>query len=86
MSFLRSPSSARSFNVPAFVAAGLVGVLLATTAGAARQAAPKLSGQHARVAQGVRVDLAASSLPAAELARLRPDFEKLKPRARTNAE
>jgi len=47
---------------------------------------PQVSGQKARVAKGTRVDLAASRLTTAELARLRPEYEKLKPRARTNTE
>jgi hypothetical protein len=58
-------------------------------AGAAEQdkpTRPQVSGLKARIAKGVRVDLAASSLTATELARLRPDYEKLKPRARTNTE
>jgi hypothetical protein len=45
-----------------------------------------VSGLKARVAQGGRVDLAASALTASDLARLRPDFDKLKPRPRSNAE
>lgn len=64
----------------------LAATLLAGTAEGARQVRPKLSGFHARVAQGVKVDLAASTLTTAELAALRPDYEKLKPRARSNAE
>ena len=82
MSLVRPKSSALGF----FLAASLAGILLAAPAGAAKQLAPKLSGQKARVAQGGRVDLAASALTAIDLASLRPDFEKLKPRARTNAE
>ncbi len=87
MSFLHPRSSALAL----FVAASLAGVLLAGTAGAAEQPAgkssgPALSGQRARVAQGNRVDLAASSLTAAELASLRPGYDRLKPRARSNAE
>ncbi len=82
MSFVRSKSSALAL----LLAASVAGVLLAAPAGAVKQATPKLSGLTARVAQGGRVDLAASSLTAIELASLRPDVDKLKPRARTNAE
>jgi len=82
MSFVRSPSSALAL----LIAVSLACVLLAGPAAAAGQPAPKLSGLKARVAQGGRVDLAASSLTAIELAKLRPEFDKLKPRARTNAE
>ena len=64
---------------------------LAGTAEAAKQkvdkpVVPVLSGLKARVAQGGKVDLAASRLTLAELETLRPKFEALKPRARTNAE
>lgn len=79
MSFVRSTSSVLSIVLAA-------GLLLAGPVSAAGQPAPKLSGQKARVGQGVRVDLAASSLTAAELASLRPEYERLKPRARTSAE
>ncbi|MBL8200847.1 MAG: hypothetical protein JNK40_07735 [Chromatiales bacterium] len=85
MSFVL-PGLSRSSALALFVAASLAGVLLAGPAAAAKQTAPTLSGQKARVAQGGRVDLAASSLTAIDLAGLRPDFEKLKPRARSNAE
>jgi hypothetical protein len=64
-------------------------LLTTGVAGAAEQdkpTRPPVSGLKARIAKGVRVDLAASSLTATELARLRPDYEKLKPRARTNTE
>ena len=65
--------------------------LLAGTAEAAKQTVaksvvPALSGLKARIAQGGKVDLAASRLTPAELATLRPNFAALKPRARTNAE
>ena len=82
MSFVRS----RSPFVALFAAVSLAGMVVATPADAAQQPAPKLSGLKARVAQGVRVDLAASSLAAADLTKLRPEFARLKPRARTNAE
>ncbi len=87
MSFVSPRSSALTF----FLAASLAGVLLAAPARAAKQTAPELSGQalsgqRARVAQGTRVDLAASSLTAVDLAGLRPEYERLKPRARSNAE
>lgn len=68
------------------LAASVAGVLLATPGWAAKQPVPQLSSAKARVAQGGRVDLAAPALTAGDLARLRPDFEKLKPRPRTNAE
>jgi len=64
-------------------------LLVACVAGAATDDSPSkppLSGLKARVAQGGKVDLAASRLTTAELARLRPDYEKLKPRARTSKE
>lgn len=67
-------------------AASLVGALLATPALAAGQTAPATSGQKARVAQGGRVELAASAFRAGDLAALRPDFARLKPRVRGNAE
>jgi len=82
MSFLRS----RSPVLRLFLAASMAGVLLAGPAGAAKQAPPQVSGLKARVAQGGRVDLAAPALTASDLARLRPDFDKLKPRLRSNAE
>lgn len=82
MSFVRSRSSVLTFCL----AAGLAAVLLAGPAAAASQPAPKPSSQKARVAQGVRVDLAASSLTAVELASLRPEYERLKPRVRTTAD
>ena len=66
--------------------AGTAGTLVAGTADAAKAAAPKLSGLQARVAQGGKVDLAASTVTTAELAALRPHYEDLKPRVRSNAE
>ncbi|MEO7386446.1 MAG: hypothetical protein ABIX37_05895 [Gammaproteobacteria bacterium] len=73
------------------VATSLGGVLITSTVEAAQKqvaapAAPKLSGLKARVGQGGRVDLAASSLTSSALAALRPGYENLKPRARTTAE
>lgn len=83
MSFVPPKSSALAL----LAAACLMGAVYSTSADAAKQPpAPKLSGLKARVGQGGRVDLVASSLTAAQLAALRPDYEKLKPRARTNAE
>jgi len=76
----------RGLPLALLLATSLAVALLAAPAGAAKQAALRVSGLKATVAQGGRVDLAASSLTAADLASLRPDFEKLKPRARTNAE
>ncbi len=64
----------------------LVAFLVAGHAQAAEKSQPRLSGYHARVAQGGKVELAAPKLTASELAVLRPDYEKLKPRARSNAE
>jgi len=82
MSFVRSTSPALAL----FLVASLSCLLLAGPAAAAGQPTPQLSGLKARVAQGGRVELAASSLTAIELLKLRPGFENLKPRARTNAE
>ncbi len=64
------------------------GVLTGAAVGAAtsKATAPKLSGLHARVAQGSKVDLAASRYSPAELQALRPNYQYLKPRARSNAE
>jgi len=64
----------------------LATTLLAGGAEAAKAVAPKVSGLQARVAQGVKVDLAASTLTTAELAALRPHYADLKPRVRSNAE
>ena len=71
--------------------AHLLLLVLATTlwaagAGATKSGAPKLSGQQARVAQGGKVDLAASALTNAELAALRPRYEDLKPRIHSNSQ
>jgi len=64
----------------------LAATLLAGGAEAAKAVAPKVSGLQARVAQGGKVDLAASALTAADLAALRPHYADLKPRVRSNAE
>ncbi len=67
----------------------VAGGLLAGGAEAAKStkaAEPKLSGQQARVAQGGKVDLAASAFTKAELAALRPRYEDLKPRIHTNSQ
>ena len=64
----------------------LAATLVAGTAEAAIQVTPKLSGLKARVAQGGKVDLAASTLTQAELAALRPGYEELKPRVRSNTD
>ena len=64
----------------------LAAFLIAGSAEAAKQSEPGLSRFHARVAQGGKVALAASKLKNSELAALRPDYSKLKPRARSNAE
>jgi hypothetical protein len=82
MSFPRRKSLTHSLTLALLLAATLV----AGTADAGKAVAPKLSGLHAHVGKGGTVDLAASTLTTAELAALRPGFENLKPRARTNAE
>lgn len=79
MSFIRFPPRAMS------LAAALVVLAAVAPVQAAQQPEPRIAGA-ARVAQGGRVDLAASSLTAADLAALRPEYARLKPRARTNAE
>ena len=90
MSSLKRAVSFTGSRTGAVVATLLVATLMATGAVAAEKPAPgpapQLSERKARIAQGATVPLAASSLTAAELAILRPDFEKLKPRKRTNAE
>lgn len=64
----------------------LAAFLMAGSAEAAKQSQPKLSGLYARVGQGGKVALAASKLTNSELAALRPDYSKLQPRVRSNAE
>jgi hypothetical protein len=64
----------------------LAAALLAGGAEAAKAVQPKLSGFQARVAQGGKVDLAASTLTQAELAAMRPHYENLKPRVRSNTD
>jgi hypothetical protein len=64
----------------------LASVLAAGPVAAAKHSQPRLSGYQARVAQGGKVPLAASKLTPSALAALRPDFDKLKPRARSNAD
>ena len=64
----------------------LAAFLIAGSAEAAKQGQPRLSGHYARVSQGGKVALAASKLTNSELAVLRPDYSKLKPRTRSNAE
>lgn len=44
----------------------------------------QMSGKHARVAQGGRVELAASAFSDEELAGRRPQYERLKPKVRDN--
>ncbi len=70
------------------VAGGLLagGAEAAKAAKAAKAAEPTLSGQQARVAQGGKVDLAASAFTKAELAALRPRYEDLKPRIHTHSQ
>ncbi len=79
MSFVRLSPCAIS------LAAALAVLSALAPAQAAKQPEPRIAGA-ARVAQGGRVDLAASNLTAADLAALRPEYARLKPRARTNAE
>lgn len=47
---------------------------------------PVLQPRKARVAQNGEVDLAVPALSDAQLAAIRPHYEALKPRVRTNAE
>jgi hypothetical protein len=77
-----SPARHKSFTLALLLALSLT----AGVADAEKQSTPKLPGHKARVGQGGRVDLAAPRLTVAELARLRPGYEALKPRARTNTE
>ncbi len=72
----------KSLNVALLLAVAL----LSGGAEAAKAVQPKLSGFQARIAQGGKVDLAASTLTPAELAALRPHYDALKPRVRSNAE
>ena len=75
----------KSLNLALLLAATLL-ASGASGAEAGKAVAPKVSGLQARVAQGVKVDLAASALTTAELAALRPHYADLKPRIRSNAE
>ena len=86
MSLARSKSFILAFQLAATLLAGTATFMVADAAAASKPAPPKLSGLHARIGKGGTVDLAASNLTTAELAALRPDYEKLKPRARSNAE
>lgn len=76
----------KSLRLALLLAATLVASGAGAAAGGGGAAPPKLSGLEARVAQGGKVALAASALTPAELAALRPHYEALKPRVRTNAE
>jgi hypothetical protein len=78
MSFIRRNSLTLAIVLAATLAAG--------AAEASKPVAQKLSGFHARIGKGGTVDLAASTLTPAQLAAMRPGFENLKPRARTNTE
>lgn len=81
-----------------FIRAAALAILAVTTAQAgdmqpatavAKKAvadSPALQPRKARVAQNGEVDLAASTLSDAQLAAMRPHYEALKPRVRTNAE
>ena len=64
----------------------LTSFLAAGPVEAAKQSQPRLSGFQARVAQGGKVVLAASKLTPSDLATLRPGYDNLKPRTRSNAE
>ena len=75
-----------SFAARTFLSLILASVLAAGPVEAAKQSQPKLSGLYARVGQGGKVALAASRLTNSKLAALRPDYDKLKPRARSNAD
>ena len=86
MSFVRRKSLTLALLLATALLAGTAPTLLAGTADAVKLAAPKLSGLQARVAQGGKVALAASTWTTAELAALRPHYEDLKPRVRSNAE
>ncbi|MEO8223193.1 MAG: hypothetical protein ABI661_00155 [Gammaproteobacteria bacterium] len=69
------------------LAGGAQGVAQGGASAAGKNPAPpKLSALHARVAQGGKVDLAASGYTQAQLEALRPNYQFLKPRARSNAE
>ncbi len=82
-----------------FIRAAALAIVLATTAQAgdvqpatavtARKTvadSPALQLRKARVAQNGEVELAASALSDTQLAAMRPHYEALKPRMRTNAE
>lgn len=79
-------SFAGRLSLSLLLAPVLAAVLLAGSAEAAKQSQPRLSGFSASVGKGGKVALAASALTTSELAARRPDYEKLKPRARSNAE
>lgn len=75
----------------------VLAVLLVATAQAEGTQSPATAGKvapvvqthavrKARVAQDGSVELAASQLSDAQLGAMRPDYARLKPRARTNAE
>lgn len=68
-------ATAQAEGTPAPAAAGKVAPVVQTHA-----------VRKARVAQAGQVELAASQLSDAQLAAMRPDYARLKPRARTNAE
>ena len=76
----------KSLILTLLLTAGLTAAMASYGADAAKSASPKLSGQKARVAQGGKVDLAASRLSSVELAALRPNYEKLRPRVHSQSE
>ncbi|MEO8445778.1 MAG: hypothetical protein ABI567_12295 [Gammaproteobacteria bacterium] len=95
MSFVPRTSLFTAIFSAALLAGNLAGVAEAAakspaaspaTSPGASAAAPKPSGLHARVGQGGQVDLAASRYAQAELEALRPNYQQLKPRVRSNAE
>lgn len=86
MTFVRCKTLTLALLFATALLTGTAATSAAGTANTAKSVAPKLSGLHARVAQGGQVDLAASTLTASALAVLRPHFQNLKPRVRSNAE
>lgn len=75
-----------SLSLSLLLAPVLTAVLLTGSAEAAKQSQPRLSGFSALVGKGGKVALAASNMTTSDLAARRPGYEKLQPRARSNAE
>lgn len=82
--FIRT--AALAILLAATVHAGDAQPATAVTAGKAVADSPALQLRKARVAQNGEVDLAVSALSDTQLAAIRPHYEALKPRVRTNAE